>query len=383
MEPFSVERLSKIGWTESLSEEKMKEVKSKRSQQVTPAGTLKQISVSKMFGESGRLDLSPRTISYSFVFEACASQKNVRAPEIIVTSDSESKSVKLATMLEAGKCRTSSVIIKASDPSTISGKLLNKGKITGTLDGIESKIASLQEQLATERKSLSDLNKITPRPENYGIQVSETNKKISEIKKELTSSRSELHKYMLFLHSTPQQKILPKPALKTITGAPLDMLQTNIISITKQVSKPAGLETGATNYNVVFEACAGKNIVRLPVVELTSDQEIRTVAIADKISPNSCQVAVGKILAKDVDSIDVGISESESSIVAELEEEISRLLDNIQVTQTKLNKLVTERESVTNYEEKVSTLTEELVSIRGQILEAKSQLHAVLLETYR
>jgi len=91
----------------------------KSFKQNSPIGTVTGLSTVKQFGAEGKLSTNLRVVEYVHVFEVCAKDKTIRAPEVLVKSDSEAKTVKLAQKIMAEKCYTSSAKIKA----TISNQL--------------------------------------------------------------------------------------------------------------------------------------------------------------------------------------------------------------------------------------------------------------------
>jgi len=75
---------------------------------------------------------------YHVVFEACAGKQEIRAPEVIVTSDSETRFVKLVEKLLPNTCETNSVQIKTGNPDSIKLDLVNKGGVTSKITQLEN-----------------------------------------------------------------------------------------------------------------------------------------------------------------------------------------------------------------------------------------------------
>lgn len=370
--PSSAAKLAEFGWTSPLSDEIKSEIMTKKE---IPAGTIHALKTLNQVGASGKLDSTPRINAYNYVFEVCAGQKNVRAPEVVITTDSETKSIKLASMLKSGQCRTTSSVVKANDPQSISAVLLNKGGITKTINDLESKLNDLIIQLNQEKKSFAD-------SAGDSKKTSEITQRITDLKKQINNQRYELQKYNLFLFSDAKNPS-KMPSLKSLTGKAIDGLSSDIISITKQVSQPKESER-ILNYNVMFEACTGAQIVKIPIVTISSDQESKDVEIAEKISPNSCQMSVGKIFAKDPQSIKVTISSKQfvSSKISEIEASITELQQQLDLANKSLENLLTTNLADSELSKEVTKTTATISDLRSKILAHKSEIASIMLQEY-
>jgi len=90
-------------------------------------------------------------------------------------------------------------VIKAADPNTIQGAIITSGDISKSTKELESKVASLKESIAMDKKMLADLAKQTPQPENFKQKVTELTDKIVKQRNELNQAKLELTniKYMI------------------------------------------------------------------------------------------------------------------------------------------------------------------------------------------
>ena len=371
--PSSAVKLVAIGWSSPLHDNAKLEITEKMA---IPAGTVKHIATLNQVGSATRLDSTPRVNSYNYVFEACAGEKNIRSPEIVITSDSEVKSIKLASMLKSGQCRTTSVIVKASDTNSISTQLLNKGGITKTINDMESRLADLMSKLSQE-KNLLKSKKDDPK------QTSEITQRIIDLKKEINSQRYDLQKYNLFLFSDPKQPT-QLPTLTSFTGKPVIDLSAHIISISKQVSQPK-ISEQITNYNVLFEACTGSDLVRIPFVTVSSDYESKETKIAEKISPNSCQTSTTIIFSKEPNTIRVSISSNQSisSKISEIESSIVTLESELDLANKNLEGLLSAHLSEPNLSKEITTVTNLISDLRSKIIHQKAEIAAIQLQVYQ
>jgi len=387
--PSSAQKLIDMGMAKEIPKDKLEAKKAFR--QNSPIGTVTGISTMKQFGEEGKMSSSFRVTDYVHVFEVCAKDKTIRAPEVLMTSDSESKKVKLAQKIMADKCYTSSAKIKATDPASITASLTNKGMISDKITEIETKVKDIQQKLSVLKKSLPEEAKqgSAALDEDGKKKISSTATEISKLRKDLNQTKGELNKYLFALHSPIQPKSSDFVKQKlTFTGDSLKETSVNLMSITKQTTgtKDQSSTFGDLKvYNVVFEACTGKDVLRAPEVKVTSDSEEKTVRVSERIIANSCLMSTVKINAKDTSSIALEIlNRGDISVkITELEKRIDSMLEEQIKHQTELNKIVVQSEKPDDYEKKVSDLSNKIIQLRNEIRDAKFQLHGSIYEVYK
>ncbi|QDI89347.1 hypothetical protein Nisw_07330 [Candidatus Nitrosopumilus sp. SW] len=370
VKPATAEKLSQNGWANPLTEKKLDEIKMIKSKKGQPAGTINEIATVKQSTKIIKGTTTAGISGYSYIFEACAASKTVRSPEIFVTSDSETKHVKLAEMLKANSCYPSSVIIKAADPNSISATLLNKGGISEKISSLENQITDLKERITAAKQKIP----------KSGDQNPETLSDIVSLKKELKSLQDQLRRYLMVLYLPTSARATELDIPKSITGKPLDGMIVNLISVTESVGKPESSNPDFKRYDVVFEACAGNDPVRLPVITIVSDSTSTTVKLIDKIIPNSCQVGVAKINALDSNSIAPKISTNSgiSDDVTKLETKIDQLQKDISDLRKLLTQLTSKKLDSAG-EEKVTEIALNIAELRVELLETRAKLHALLL----
>lgn len=355
------------------------------AQQSTPIGKITHIATTKHYKNPGEIETFPKINPYNYVFKICAFDEKIRSPEVIITSDSETQSVKLPRDVSANACNTTAVKVKASDPDSISSRLLNHGGVTEAITDLENKITSLKSDLSVEREKLSLINSETP-SNDRAKKVSAIHKKITDIRNELNNVRAELQKYLLLLSLNSNSDIAPIPKGKSITGIEVNGVVSEIISVYGALIQPEDRPENSMVYNVIFKICAADTSLRIPVVELTSDVSAKTIKMAEKISANSCQVTTGKITATNVNSISIklaGQTQSSQTII-DLEKKVDSLKDQMKVEQEKLNKVSTS--SSISKEEREISITEstiKLQELRKELNTTKAELHKILLEVYR
>ncbi|QLH06024.1 hypothetical protein [Nitrosopumilus ureiphilus] len=387
--PSTAEKLIKMGITKDIPKDKLD---AKNSFRQNPSlGTVTGLSTVKQYGSEGKLSSNPRVISYLYVFEVCANDKTIRAPEVLIKSDSEAKTVKLAQKIVANTCYTSTAIIKATNSDSISASLTNKGMVTDKITELEINVADLQQKLSVLKKSLSDVAKKDPMTldDDARKKISDTTNEISTLRTQLNQAKGELNKYLFALNAPPQLK--PSDFTKqvlTFTGVPLKDTTTNIMSISRQTpgntDKP-DTTTGLKLYNVVFEACTGNDVLRAPEVKVTSDNEEKVIRIAEKIIANSCQMSTVKINAKDTKSITLEIANRSdiSAKIVELDKMIETLSAEQRTLQVELNKLVVQSEKPVGYEQKVTDLSNKIIKLRNEINDAKFKMYGIMYEIYK
>lgn len=385
--PTSAQKLIDSGMAREIPKDRLEAKKLFR--QNPPIGTIKEIATVKQFGSEGKLSSNLRVVDYLYIFEVCAKDKTIRAPEIAISSDSEARTVKLAQQIMVNKCYTNSIKIKANDPSSISASLTNKGLITDKLTELETIVANLQQKLNTLKITLPELGmKAAGTFTDADRQkFTETTNEISKLRTELNSAKGELNKYLFALHAPKQLKASEFVKQKlTFTGVPLKNTSANIMTVSKQVTGNSGTENlKQTLHNVVFEACAGNEVIRAPEVRVTSDMEEKVIRVSERIIANSCQMSTAKINANDPNSISIVIANrSDISLkITELEMEITSLSDEQRTYQTELNQLVVLSEKPADYEKKVTDLSNKIIQLRNEIRDLKFQLYGSLYEIYK
>ena len=372
VKPVTAEKLASLGWSEPLSEEKIDEISAKKLKKGESVGTITKVATLKQSTKVIKGTTTTGVTGYAYVFEACADSKIVRSPEIFVTSDSETKNVKLGSMLKANSCYTSSVIIKAADPNSISATILNKGGISEKISSLETQIADLKERINAAKQKIPRDGE--PNPENLS--------NIATLKKELKSLQDQLRRYLMVLYVPSNTKATNLDIPKSLTGQPLEGMIVNPISITETVGKPDSSNPDLKRYDVVFEACTGKDTVRLPVIEIVSDSATTTVKLIDRIIPNSCQVGIGKINALDSESIKPQISANSktSADIVKLEKKIDQLEKDLSDQRKTLNQLTSKKLDSTG-EEQAAGIVQSIEELRFDLLETRAKLYKLLLST--
>ena len=336
VKPVTAEKLSQMGWAKKLTEQKIEEIKTKKIIKGESAGTIKKLSIIKQLSPSKTSAVSSSISGYVYIFDACANAKVIRTPEIFVTSDSETKQVKLGSMIKSNSCYASSVLIKAANPESISATMLNKGGISEKISSLESQIADLKSKITIAKQSLSKTDK-NSNPETINNVIS--------LKKELNDIQDQLRRYLMVLYVPPSTKVSKIDFAKSITGQPLTEMRTDLISVTESVVKPISSNPDLKRFNVVFEACSGTDSIRTPLITINSDSDSVDIKLIDRIIPKSCQVGIGKINAVDSQSIMTKISENSniSSQISSLEKTIDELQIQLGEKRSSLGLLVSKQ----------------------------------------
>ena len=373
VKPSTAEKLADKGWAKSLSPEKIEEITTKKLKKGESAGTIKKIVTAKQLSKKVTAGTSTSISGYAYVFEACSESKLIRAPEIYVTSDSDAKSVKLGSPLKPSTCYISSVFIKAADPNSISATLLNKGGITEKISSLETQIADLKSKLATAKQKIPKSSEQTPDPDNM--------KNIVTMKKDLKNLEDQLRRYLMVLYVPPNVKATKIDIPKTITGKPLDGMSTSLISVSESVLKVESENGDLKRYNVVFEACSGKETIRLPIITIKSDSDSVDVKLIERIIPESCQVGVTRINAVDSESIATQISGNSgiSKTIKTLENTIDNLESALQEKRSALGNIVSKKLD-SNGEAMAEKLATEISELRTDLLESRTKLYGLMLK---
>lgn len=371
VKPESAEKLSQMGWAKKLTDQNLEEIKTKKVTKGQAAGTINKLFTVKQLSPSKTSAASTSISGYAFIFDACANDKVIRTPEIYVTSDSETKQVKLGSMINANSCYTTSVLIKAANPESISAKLLNKGGISEKISSLESQVADLKSQIKTLKQTLPKTEE-NPNPETINSIIS--------LKKELNDVQDQLRRYLVALYVLPNVKVSKIDFPKSITGQPLTGMTTNLISVSESVVVPVSSSPDLKRFNVVFEACSGMESIRVPVITMDSDSDSVDVKLIDRIIPESCQVGIGKINAVDSETIIVSISEnaSISTQISSLEKHVDELQLQLGEKRKSLGVLVSKQLDSVG-EEDAAQLALDISDLRKELLETRTKLYGMML----
>ncbi len=371
VKPSTAEKLINSGWAKAVDQQLLDAAKMDK----TSIGKVNKLAVVLVKGSAGIQTPKVPTIGYDFVFEVCALGKTIYAPEILVKSDSAAQRVELATNIDANTCQISSTIVKASNPDSITATLENKGGISANIVMLESKIADLSQKLETEKKSLGELLKMDTKSADYKAKISESNKKIIQLRQELNDARADYSRFLFVIYANPS-KSSAAPTKFSFSGTPIEGAQSKKLSVVPQVS--------GEGYNVVFEACAGMKAVRAPLITVKSDIESKDVVLANRISPNSCQLGTGQLKASNEESIQVifGNTEDFSNKVSDLENQITKWQADLSTAKRTLSELVKTAQKPADYEEKVNNLTTTIVDLRNLINNAKAAIQGSMLDYY-
>ena len=346
-----------------------------QSKTKSPVGTVKKLTTVKIASTPKVATTAPPVAGYHVVFEVCGGEQGIRAPEVIITSDTETRYVKLVERLLPDSCEVNAGQIKAANPDSISLSLVNKGGVTAKITQLENKVKELQEKLDAEKSQLGTRVK-----QDNMISESEKERitKIVDMRNELNKAREELNRYLFALNISPKTKSTDLDVKKSFAGIPLEGVLVNKLGVAKQI-----LTEGS--YDVVFEMCADKQIVRVPVVTVTSDMETKQVKLADKIIQNSCQVTGAKIKASDPASIEVsaGDTAQKSITASELEKKLSDLTKSIQAEKQALRDLTHLAPRPADFDDQASKITQKIIDLRTEINLIKAQLYYLLNESYQ
>lgn len=378
----SVDFLVEMGIIVSPDPEIVSKVMQQKSNVV---GKITHMATTKASVKPGVVDTFSKVSVYNYVFKICSEDEKIKSPEVILSSDAETKSIKLVREIPADSCYTNAAKINALDPDTITSRLSNHGGVTEIIVELENKIEELKLDLVEQREKISTINPESPSTDR-AKKISAIHKKITDIRNELKDTRAEKQKFLLFLSLSATHELSPIPKGKSITGVEVDDVLTDILSVHTALIQPDTLSEGISAYNVAFEICTDKNVLRIPVVELSSDIETKSVKMADKVPVNSCQMTTAKINAKDANSISVLLAgqSATSSTILELEKKINDLKGVMKIEQDSLNAISTS--SSISKEEKQSSINEsstKIIELRNELNAAKVELHKILLQVYR
>ncbi len=373
----SQDRMIKIGWAKTLS------ALLEKKPELSKIGDVNTIKVVPVFADKNRLDTNPTIVkNYNYVFEACAKSTLIRAPEVLVTSDSETKSIKLSENISPKTCQVSSTIIKATDTNSIKANIVKKNDISLIINQLESQVKTLQDVLDKEKKQLVEIAKQTPQPTDYAKKVSEQTDKIISLRNDLNAARADLQKnqYTLIVGAKAPPVIEPPKIEEPLSMNTTDTFTSHvkILKIAAQFADAGRLKSDplATSFNFVFDACAGENDILYPELLVRSDTESKSVKLSEPILAMSCQTSSTVIKAAEKNSIQAMIvtSGDVSKTIQELQVLVDSLKESIASDKKSLIDYVKQTPQPDDYMQKVSELTDKIIQQRNDLNKAKHDL---------
>ena len=143
-------------------------------------------------------DRPENSMAYNVVFEICTDSTTLRIPVVELSSDISSKTVKMAEKIVANSCQVTTGKVNALDSGSISIKLAGQTQSSETIIALEKKTESIKDEMKTEQDKLnavSTSSSITK--EERKSTISESTAKLVELRKEVNSTKVELHRILI------------------------------------------------------------------------------------------------------------------------------------------------------------------------------------------
>ena len=134
--------------------------------------------------------------TFDVVFEACAGEKQVRIPIVMISSDNQNVNVKLGDKIAPNTCQLTSAKITALDSQSITIKVAGNSESSTKAVDLEAKIADLQTQLSITKEKLKDLVHNPDRPDDFNEQLTKLVENVSKLRTDIISSKAELSKIL-------------------------------------------------------------------------------------------------------------------------------------------------------------------------------------------
>ncbi|QLH11420.1 hypothetical protein [Nitrosarchaeum sp. AC2] len=346
-----------------ISDFDLKQFEKKEKTTLQEVGSVKIESTVQSLSKSGKSQIPV----YDVIFNICSISQSIESPVIELKSNAEKKQIQLANSIEAKSCQISVGQIQATNPESISIQLINKGTISQKVNDLTLTINNLQLELEIQRKNLSELIK-----SEKSLEVSSTIEHISKLRKQTNDVRDELNSYLLSLNLTPTTT---KDTLKIPTPTPRKASEGMIVKIISKYDNPI-----KNNYDIAFEACSGKEILRIPIVTVSSDLESKTTQLGDKISPNSCLISGTKISASDPNTIQIRYQDSgaKAQQIDDLDKKLDELNKQFSEVKKSLNDLINLKPRPVDFAKKTDDISQNIIKLRDEILHTKSLKYKIL-----
>lgn len=139
---------------------------------------------------------------FSVIFQVCAGDTIMRAPEVKISSDIEEKNVRISQEIQPNSCRQTSAFIKATDSSTIAMEKIDKKNLNIMISNIEKDIAKIQSEISDKNAQILDLVDQYSKSESNQVlnkKVNDLTVEISKLKKDLQGKKIERDRLLVQL----------------------------------------------------------------------------------------------------------------------------------------------------------------------------------------
>lgn len=142
--------------------------------------------------------------NHSVIFQVCANDYTMRAPEVIITSDSQVKLVKLNKEIAANTCKVTSTIIKAFDKNSIQLKKVDKSKINLMISDAEKRLTNIKSKISDKNTQLEDAYlafqglSSSAKPVNMK-KINDVTSELVELRRDLQDARTEYYRLLYVL----------------------------------------------------------------------------------------------------------------------------------------------------------------------------------------
>lgn len=152
------------------------------------------------------LTIAPTSVQniYSVIFEVCSSDStNMRAPEVIVRSLAEVKTVQLNKVLAKDTCTITATQLSAFDPANIKIKVVDKTKLNKMIDQSEKNLIKTKSEISMTNADLQALYQSlggnSPTKQLDIQKINDLTSKLSDLRKELKETRADYFRLLYLL----------------------------------------------------------------------------------------------------------------------------------------------------------------------------------------
>lgn len=291
------------------------------------------------------------TAVYDYVFEVCAGSIDLVAPEVIVKSDVQTKSLVLADDVPANACLTSVTQITAVESSSIKPELTRQDEIVAKIDSLRKDVAKLTADLDQERIVFATT--LAEQGEEKKQKMDDSIVKMNELRKNVSDLKDMINRYYVILYGSSMQKTASATPLKGVDAT------VKVMSTTPSKSEKY--------YDVVIEVCGGQKTVTNPVVELATDTSKQSIKVAKAVQ-GICYLTGAKAEAASPDSISVKFADSVLTTLS-LENMVIDLDGNLAQKRAELLDLTQNNPSPDA--KKIRQLSEDIAKLRQDTIRAK------------
>ena len=149
--------------------------------------------------QSVTIDGVTDVVWYNYIFNTCAGRNAIPSPEVLITSDTEIKTVKLTKSMSSNTCQMTATKIKADNPNTIEVAILGKEMLSSELKKVQAERTSLKAKISEKNEDLQR-SMTKPRIQEPDKQLNKVINELADLRQQYKQVNSEYYRILYILN---------------------------------------------------------------------------------------------------------------------------------------------------------------------------------------